>query len=153
MIYLSTRTKDIGRQQCARIINMSLRWCMRKLGENNRKKYSLNWYIQKQTIHKDMGEYDGEDHEIFIYWNNNKTVQDLIETCIHEYTHSKQPIVTKYWKYPGSYSRNPYERQAKYNEKKYLPECWDHINNKINKQYATRNRSTKTLRSSVSKKA
>ena len=63
-------------------------------------------------------------------------------TCIHEWTHQLQPITTKYYKYPGSYSRNPYERQARYREKKYTPILWDAIKNKVN---GTRNRNTKAL--------
>ena len=144
MVYLSTPTAKLGRSECVRICDMALRWCRRELGENNRKQYGIAWYIQKQEF-GDMGEYDGDDHEIYIFWNNNKNVKDLIQTCIHEYTHSLQPIRTKYWKFPGTYSRNPYERQAKYNEHKYLPECWQHINKRINKkQNGLRNRSLKT---------
>lgn len=134
MVQINSPTSTIGRAECIRIAGMALRWCRRELGENRRKKYRLEWYINKDNVYGDMGEYDPEDHTIYIYWHNNPKVRDLVETCIHEYVHSLQPIATKYWKYPGTYSRNPYERQAKYYEKKYLPACWAHISKQINKR-------------------
>lgn len=133
MVYLNTPVAKIGRAGCVRIASMALRWCRKRFGENNRKKYKLDWYINTDNVYGDMGEYDPDDHTIYIYWHNHKTVKELIETCIHEYTHSKQPISTKYWKFPGTYSRNPYERAAKYAEVKYLPDCWVHISKRINK--------------------
>jgi hypothetical protein len=79
------------------------------------------------------GEYDCWDNEIFIYWNNCDNVRELICTVVHEWTHQNQPIVTKYYKYPGTYSRNPYERAAKYAEQKWTPVVWKEIKHKINK--------------------
>ena len=133
MINLNTKIESLGRVPTVRIANMALRWCKQTLGVNNRKKYQPVWSIRKGYDGDTCGEYDAEDNEVRIYWDNIIDVDELIRTCIHEWTHQNQPITTKYWKYPGSYSRNPYERQAKYAEKKWLPIVWKHINNKINK--------------------
>jgi len=132
MIYLSTPISRLGRQPTVRIANMALRWCERELGVNNRKKYKPVWTVRKGDVPDLCGEYDDEDNEVYVYWDNCDTVRELIQTCIHEWTHQLQPIRTKYYKYPGSYSRNPYEREARRNEDKYTKECWTHIkqNNK-----------------------
>jgi hypothetical protein len=132
MIYLSTPISRLGREPTVRIANMALRWCRTNLGVNNRKKYAPVWYVHKGYEDKICGEYDDTDNEVHIYWDQCEDVRELIETCIHEWTHQLQPIKTKYYKYPGSYSRNPYERQARYNEKKYTPILWDKIKYKIN---------------------
>lgn len=133
MIYLSTRLKALGRAPTVRIANFALRWCKEHIGVNNRKKYLPTWSIRKSLEPDLCGEYDDTDNEVLIYYDNIDDVRELIATCIHEWTHQKQPITTKYFKYPGSYSRNPYERQARYNEKKYTRPLWDAIKHKVNK--------------------
>ena len=120
MIYLSTPLKQLGREPTIRIANMALRWCKRELGVNRRKKYEPVWYVRKADWPDLCGEYDDEANEVLIYYDSIDTVRELLATCIHEWTHQLQPIRTKYFKYPGSYSRNPYERQARYN--KQMPE-------------------------------
>ena len=72
-------------------------------------------------------------NEILIYYGSIDNIKELLQTCIHEWTHQLQPIRTKYYKYPGSYSRNPYERQARRNEDKYTPIVWKELKHKINK--------------------
>jgi hypothetical protein len=132
MINLNTPIERLGRQPTVRIANMALRWCKRKFGTNNRKKYEPVWSIVKGWEHEVCGQYDDTDNEVYIFWDQCEDVRELIQTCIHEWTHQNQPITTKYYKYPGSYSRNPYERQARYYEKKYTPIFWDEYKDKIN---------------------
>jgi hypothetical protein len=132
MIYLSTPIKKVGRVEAVRIANFVLRWCRRELGVNKRKKYYPLWYIVKGEEGL-CGEYDHDENEVYVYWDQCDDVRELISTCIHEWTHQLQPIRTKYFKYPGTYSRNPYERAARRNEEKYTPIVWKLIKPKINK--------------------
>lgn len=131
MIRLNTKLKNLERGPTIRIATLALRWCRDTLGVNNRKKYKPAWTINKGYDADIVGEYDDEQNEVFIYYGGIDDVKELIQTCIHEWTHQLQPITTKYYKYPGSYSRNPYERQARYNELKHYKPCWDHIKTKI----------------------
>jgi hypothetical protein len=132
MIYLKTPISKLGRAPAVRIANMTLNWCKNNLGVNKRKKYFPIWSITKGE--EDLcGEYDHETNEVFVYWDQCDDVRELISTCIHEWTHQLQPIRSKYFKYPGSYSRNPYERQARRNETKYTPIVWNTIKQKVNK--------------------
>jgi hypothetical protein len=132
MIQLNTPIARLGRQPTVRIANMALRWCKKYFGVNNRKKWAPVWYVRKSDEPNLCGEYDDELNEVLVYWDQCEDVEELIQTCIHEWTHQLQPIKTKYYKYPGSYSRNPYERQARYREKKYTPILWDSIKDKVN---------------------
>ena len=128
---LRTKLRTLERGPTIKIADQALRWCKTNLGINNRKKYLPIWYVKKGWDEDLCGEYDHELNEVHIYYGGIEDVKELIQTCIHEWTHQLQPITTKYFKYPGSYSRNPYERQAKYNEQKYYKECWAHIKKKI----------------------
>lgn len=141
MIYLNTKVQGLGRAPAVSITNMALRWCKRNLGVNKRKKFEPIWSVVK-GYDTDCGAYDADDNEIWIYWDQCEDVRELIQTCIHEWTHQLQPIRTKYYKYPGSYSKNPYEREARRNEDKYTKECWTHIkqNNKWITQYTNLNK-------------
>jgi hypothetical protein len=146
-VTLKSKIHKIGRAEAYRIASMALRWCRRKLGINKRKRTEPVWYIHKGYAHEN-GEYDASDNEIFIYWNNCDDVHEMIATCIHEWTHQLQPILTRYNDYPD-YRTNPYEIEAKGNEALYTGQCWDYIKSKINKrkQYEHSNRKTKRSRS------
>lgn len=126
MIYLKTTITSLGREEAVRIANIALRWCKRELGVNKRKKYAPVWSIIK-GYDTDVGEYDADENCVYVYWDNCDSVEELIRTCIHEWTHQNQPIKTKYFKYPGSYSRNPYERAARYAEDKHYKACFNYI--------------------------
>lgn len=135
MIYLKTKVKDIGRKEAVRIAHMALRWCRRTLGVNRRKTLDPIWHVYN-GIPDDpsCGAYDCWDNEVYVYWDHCEDVRELISTCIHEWTHQNQPIRTKYYKYPSSYQRNPYEREARYAEIKWTPVAWKELKNKINKR-------------------
>lgn len=134
-IYLNTPIDSLGREPTVRIANIVLRWCRKHIGINQRKSLAPTWTIIKSPLDDRIcGEYDCYDNEVFIYWDNCEDVRELISTCIHEWTHQTQPIRSRYFNYPGTYSRNPYERQARYNEMKWTPVAWKELKNKINKQ-------------------
>jgi hypothetical protein len=109
-------------------------WCRNNLGINKRKLYELNIRVVKNTESKDeCGQYEAEWNEIEIYWNNMLNVKEIIETCIHEWSHYRQPIRSQYFKWKGPYSKNPYEVEARKNEKIYTPICWNEIKSKVNR--------------------
>lgn len=134
MIHLHTSTRNWTRREISRIVNLTMSWCRKNLGINKRKAYELNIRIVKNTdTDKECGQYEAEWNEIEIYWNNMASVKEIVDTCIHEWTHYKQPILTKYHKWKGPYSKNPYEIEARKAEKLYTPICWSEIKNKVNR--------------------
>jgi hypothetical protein len=123
------------RREIVKIINLTMKWCLHNFGPNKRKRYELTIACIKNTeTDKECGQYCPEENLIEIYWNNLEDVREVIATCIHEWTHYKQPILTKYHKFTGPYCRNPFELEARKYEKKYTPLCWKDIKSKLNKQ-------------------
>ena len=112
MMTLRTPVRNMDPKKVRSIIEMTLRWCRRRFGDNRRKAYELKWYIQRNPNPKECGEYVADDNEIYVYWNNLENIEEILRTCIHEWTHYKQPILTRYFKFKGPYSQNPFERQA-----------------------------------------
>lgn len=136
MITLNTRTRKFSRADRVRIIDMTMRWCKKNLGINRRKWTDVTWKsLRYDDDPLDCGQYLPEENQIEIYWSNLVTVRELVSTCIHEWVHYKQPILTKYHKWKGSYKTNPYEIEATKLEKKYTPVCWQDIQHKVNSKY------------------
>jgi hypothetical protein len=131
-IRLKSTVRSIGRAEALRIARASLAWCKKEFGVNNRKQYELTYALVKGS-EDECGEYDAEENKIYIYWSSLDNVEEIIKTCIHEWTHYKQPILTQYHKYKGGYNRHPFEKEANRNEVQYYKSCWDAIRLKINK--------------------
>jgi hypothetical protein len=63
-----------------------------------------------------------------IYVKNNEYIRDFVQTIIHEYTHTLQPIKTKYNKYRNlPWRDNPYEAEAINNELTLYKDCWKEV--------------------------
>lgn len=65
-------------------------------------------------------------NQITIYRNNINNVRDLIRVFVHEYTHSLQPIKTKYYKLLDKYGYvdHPFEIEANNNGDMYYNQLW-----------------------------
>ena len=120
------------RKDVVRIGKMAETWCRNHMGENNKKqlKILVTYWKGWDT---DMGQYDPQEHGIFIYYKNIDTVKELLQTIIHEWTHSLQPLTSKWKEYnETAYSRNPFERAA-YSSEKLYSQMWADIKHKLNK--------------------
>ena len=107
---------------------MALEWCVENFGVNSRKRRKLILEINdKSRIEGRMvyyGKYCFNRNKIVIYISNCETLDDIISTIIHEYTHYLQSSsLYRYYQKYYYYSQNPCERQAKRNEIKYTKEC------------------------------
>lgn len=106
----------------------AVKWCRDNLGINKRKKNKLKVSVRvnfKKTDERDFnGSYYSQENRIIIYDLNCHTLEDVVSTVIHEYTHYLQSV-KKYWEYFKThyYSTHPYERQARRNEEKYTELC------------------------------
>jgi hypothetical protein len=123
----------LDRKGVVRIGKMAETWCRQHMGLNNRKKLELLVSYKQGDDASLVGEYDPQEHEIIIYWDNIDNVKELLQTMIHEWTHSLQPLSSKWSEYNAQvYSRNRFEKEAYDNEKRYT-EMWIAIKSKINK--------------------
>tara|TARA_R110001592_G_scaffold210577_1_gene462214 strand:- start:225 stop:656 length:432 start_codon:yes stop_codon:yes gene_type:complete len=67
-------------------------------------------------------QYDEETNVIYIYYPNMESVEDVLRSLIHEYTHYLQnitPLKRKMDKVDG-YDESPYEQEAHKNENIYI---------------------------------
>ena len=107
---------------------LAIKWCKKNLGENERKRTKLwvEFTTRKRRMKKwDIcGNYCFYRNKMTIHEPACKTIYDIVSTVIHEYTHYLQSrnLYQKYEKV-YYYSTNPYEREARRNEKKYTTLC------------------------------
>jgi hypothetical protein len=122
------------RKDVVRIGKMAETWCRNNMGLNNKKQLQIIvCYWQSFEGDTDMGEYDPSEHAIYIYYNNIDNVKELLQTVIHEWTHSLQPLTSKWREYNDiAYSRNPFEREA-YKSEKLYSDLWKSIKHKLNR--------------------
>lgn len=75
------------------------------------------------------GCYDHRKNKLIVCINRNETVEEMVKTVIHEYTHYLQPIRKYYSKVAKitGYFENPYEIEATKNEKTLYKKCWKDI--------------------------
>jgi len=64
--------------------------------------------------HNNYGEYDNDLNKIHIYLPNHKSILELCDTVIHEFTHYRQNLIWyyDYNKQATLYNPNPYEIEA-----------------------------------------
>jgi hypothetical protein len=122
------------RKDVVRIGRMAETWCRNHMGLNNKKQLQIIVsYWKSFDGDTDMGEYDPQDHAIYIYYNNIDNVKELLQTIIHEWAHSLQPLTSKWKEYNDvAYSRNPFEREA-YKAEALYSELWKSIKHKLNR--------------------
>jgi len=134
MIYtLSSELRSRG--DVLRIGRQVEKWCRTNMGINGRKKYQpVIAYYKSMEGDNDMGEYRYWDNEIIVYYNNCRTVSNLIRTIVHEWQHQLQPM-TKYEKIHNEvgYEEHPFEIEAEAVERKNYKQVWSHIKPTINK--------------------
>jgi hypothetical protein len=133
MYTLSSELRSRG--DVLRIGRQVEKWCRTNMGVNGRKKYQpVIAYYKSMEGDNDMGEYRYWDNEIIVYYNNCKTVSNLIRTIVHEWQHQLQPM-TKYEKIHNEvgYDNHPFEIEAEAVERKNYKQVWKHIKPTINK--------------------
>lgn len=128
--YLKTNTSTLTRTALRLIAKETINYCIATLGV----KHSLpvpTVSLVKRGRSRRYGQYNMTHNHIQIHYNICGTVQMMIQTLIHEYTHYTQDL-KKYdvlYKQFG-YDSHPQELEAVKNEKLYSP-CWKQIKKNI----------------------
>jgi hypothetical protein len=121
--YSSTPIDTFKKKEIKKIVKYSLKWCISEFGPNNRKQLPIT--IDFDHYGDDMPGYYGMycpvENVIYINLDECNTLGRLTSTIIHEFTHYKQPILTKYAKAhkEHGYWDNPFEVEARQVEKKF----------------------------------
>jgi hypothetical protein len=134
---LNTRIVNLTNKERRSLTDFAKAWCMHYFGENRRHPNALSVRIVAPEDPDDFdnnlyGWYKQETHRIYININTSKGVKQFLKTFVHEYTHSIQPVKTRYRQYSKvfGYTDNPYEVHARANEiyYKHIWECYKKIN-------------------------
>ncbi len=125
-------SKGIDTQTKKKLTNLTIKWCRDFFGINERKRTKLKVYFspRRRKIKNALvfGNYCFYRNTITIYLPHCTTVEDVISTTIHEYTHYMQSRqMYKYYETYHYYSTHPYEREARRNEEKYTKMCLKEI--------------------------
>jgi hypothetical protein len=103
-----------------RELRMIAKECKKYCEENISKKTNVTFRVVKSRRKDDaMGDYCPYDKTINLYHDKIKNIGEFTSTFIHEYTHSLQPIKSKYYKLlkKHGYDKHPHEIESRRNEK------------------------------------
>ena len=114
----------------SKFVNEVLKWCMKNMDYPTDHKYypqvKICYYKTKRNR---FGDYASNTRLIRIFINNHSSVEELIDTIIHEYTHyldmpfqKDQKEYNRYLKQKGYYN-NPFEINARETADKYTLIC------------------------------
>lgn len=113
----------------AKFVYTVIDWCKKNMEYPKHHKYyptvEVKYYINKKVL----GDYSSTSRIIRIFINNHTSIEELVNTIIHEYQHylqmpreKHQVEYTKYNKTKG-YFNNPYEIDAREKAEFYTPKC------------------------------
>lgn len=134
---LSTPMSELSLSEIRDICKFGIVFCSNELGVNRRHGDEISFSIRTDRRKLDIyyGEYCPMINQISIYRNNINNVKDLIKVFIHEYTHSLQPIKTKYHKIlkQYGYENHPFEIDANNNADKFYKKFFSSYKLTLNK--------------------
>jgi hypothetical protein len=125
---LYTKLKGKHKKTIKTITGLTLYWCIQKWGVNKRRSTDINLNLDFVNKPGSCGEYYYQDNAIVVYVKHNRTIRDLIDTIIHEFTHQRQAIsnyqqVLKKF----GYDAHPLEQEAVAVAKEFRKQCWHEI--------------------------
>ena len=118
---LNTKLDSLSLRELRMICKFGIEFCGRELGINNRHSSPISYSILRTNKKvNELGEFCPDRNKIIIYRHNIDKLDKFIKVFIHEYTHSIQPIKSKYYKMLDKYGYDdhPFEIEADNNSKK-----------------------------------
>ena len=113
----------------SKFITQVIEWCKQNLEHPKYHKYYPVVEVLYYKSKKRNGVYLPSNLTIKIFVNNHQTIDELVDTCIHEYVHYLQmPFQTNQVEYnkfnkTRGYLKNPYEIEARERAAFYTPKC------------------------------
>ena len=117
----------------SKFVNIVIDWCKKNLEHPKYHKYYPMVEVKYYKYKKASGDYSSSNKIIRIFVNNHQTIEDLVNTCIHEYVHYLQmPYQANQEEYnrfnkTNGYLNNPYEVEARERAELYTPQCIKHL--------------------------
>lgn len=123
---IKTFTVSKQRKMVIEIIN----WCVNELGMEPRLKRIPEVKLINKADTGLYGEYLSGTHKILIYPDEQENLRRLIDTTIHEFTHSCQKFITVRYQSASEkhgYNNNPFEVEARKVAKENRTTCLNHL--------------------------
>jgi hypothetical protein len=113
MIYANMLLNQYSISEIKLIASLVGVFCANNIGKCRNKKYPSTFLSQKNEK-EFMGVYNPRKHKIIVYLKKCKTISDFTKTFIHEWTHSKQRVLSDYGRLDKKfgYDNNPMEIEA-----------------------------------------
>lgn len=125
-INLHTKIQDLDRTQLRKLNQFMIAWCEHYFGARNVRGSPVRVRHVDPEDPDDWdnqyyGWYNRDTHCIYINVYRSKHIKQYMKTFLHEYTHSLQPVRTRYDNYSKvfGYADNPHEVHARANEMYY----------------------------------
>ena len=112
---------------------LTTKWCRENMGVNRRRKEPLKVSVRinfrgEEDERYIKGVFYPDENRIIVYSKNCLTIEEIVSTVIHEYTHYLQSDVKYIELYKRYYYKNhPFEREARKNEDLYTSICMKEI--------------------------
>jgi hypothetical protein len=112
---------------------LTTKWCRENMGVNRRRKEQLKVSVRinfrgEEDERYIKGVFYPDENRIIVYSKNCLTIEEIVSTVIHEYTHYLQSDVKYIELYKRYYYKNhPFEREARKNEDLYTSICMKEI--------------------------
>jgi hypothetical protein len=112
---------------------LTTKWCRENMGVNRRRKEQLKVSVRinfrgEEDERYIKGVFYPDENRIIVYSKNCLTIEEIVSTVIHEYTHYLQSDVKYIELYKIYYYKNhPFEREARKNEDLYTSICMKEI--------------------------
>lgn len=123
-------TKLLTKRGCSLITTGVVEWCALNM-PGGRKKYWPAIIVERwDSIYYDAGEvafYDVDDNEIHLAYNKIRTVEELVRTVIHEWTHYNQSRRKILKDQDEQYREQECEVEAFAAEERLYQRCWTDI--------------------------
>lgn len=126
----NTDIKTLTTPKQRKIILEAMYWCVEELGMSPR----LNTFPDLKLINNSnlglYGEYVSAAHLILIYPDEHTTLRKLVDTAIHEFTHSCQRFISVRYNAASEkhgYDKNPFEVEARKIARENRGACIKHL--------------------------
>lgn len=150
-ITASTPIKNLTSKELITVVNNTVQWCFDNLKQPRRHRVFAGIKLTMPMMHvfishkrgyalnpknNSRGEYNPFINQIIIVKNNIDSFEELVDTIIHEYTHSTQSLgsyAKKSLKY--GYFNNPFEVEARTVAAIHTDDCVFDVCKKLNPKY------------------
>ena len=126
----NTDIKNYTTPKQRKIVLEITNWCVSELGMETRLKRMPEIKLINRACTGLYGEYHSGTHKILIYPDEQENLRRLVDTVIHEFTHSCQKFISRRYEAASEkhgYNDNPFEVEARKIAKENRTACLNHL--------------------------